>query len=265
MNKPLAKFFLTTSIAVSSGFAAEPLKLPVYSTFDGDADGWVSSSTAFQHFPNAGNPHGCIGLEDIGSDGNWAVAPAKFLGDWSALDEKGALFFDHKVYDPGTGNPLEKGDYIVRITGENGAQATWVKEGPEGATPWLSFRVPIRQSKWTLEDGTVWAELLANVTKLEIKMEMFGNTSGPIPLEHDKDAIDNVALAFVNQPCDLQIKMQPTLRFQTTKGLEYLIETSSDNENFKTLATITGTGNFVFYTDVRQLATRQFYRLVCPE
>lgn len=252
---------LLTSLLLTTLVHADTPKFPTFSIFDGDADGWVSSSTAFQHFPRAGNPDGCIGLEDEGSDGNWAVAPTKFLGDWSSLDENGALFFDHKVYDPGTGNPLINGDYIVRIHGDAGALATWTAPGPAGATQWKSFRLPIRESKWVLETGTNWDELLRNITKLEIKMEMFNNSGGTT---HDKDAIDNVALVANVNNCELlDIKMKPVVAFVSNLNKTYVIETSSDNENFKTLATIPGTGNLISYTDNRPLKARQFYRIIC--
>ncbi len=256
MKKITSLFALTIALT-----KADPIQLPVYSTFDGDADGWVSSSTAFQHYPQAGNPDGCIGLEDVGSDGNWAIAPAKFLGDWTALNERGAVFFDHKVFDPGTG-VLESYGYQVRISGPNGAQATWYGPTPTGATPWRSMRVPIRESAWTLSEGTNWSQLLRNVTKFEVKMEMFNNSGGT---SNDKDALDNIGLAIVDQGCNLAIQMRPTLRFQTVAGRIYVIETSRDNVTFTRLSTIQGTGNFVTYTDLRQLPKRQFYRLVCPQ
>lgn len=159
----------------------------VISDFDADLDGWVATgSGSLSHSAAGGNPNGFAQFDDIpgvGGDG-FLIAPAKFLGDWSALDGNGSLNWEHRI--------LTLGDVPTVVN----ARATIAGPGGEafyvGAlhqTTWTMFSAPIDSSDWVTSVGT-WNALLSNVTSLTIRIEAVHNNGAAL----DVDGIDNVQL-----------------------------------------------------------------------
>ena len=247
--------------------AQQTPNFPVYSEFDGDPDGWESTSSDLFHFPTGGSPDGWIGYEDQDSGGGEAIAPPKYLGNWSSLDEAGFITFRFRILRTGDSPGLEANPYRVTIFGENGDFAEWEADNPGTATDWIRFRVPLRESRWTLSPGADWGTILSNVTEFRIKMEMFSNLGG-IVNERERTGLDNVALMRFNPEgeCpELTIKYLPFFAFPTENNQNYRLECSQDGVNFFTLADFEGDGGMQFYTDRRLLGKRKFYRLRCAD
>lgn len=158
-----------------------------YSDFTTDLDGWTGQGTGvFSHSTTGGNPGGYARFLDNsgGGDTGWLAAPAKFLGDWSALDYGGVLAWHHRVVNAG-GSPT-LGNLQVRISGPGG-QATYT--GPLAQTAWSTITVPIDRNQWTLDSGG-WDALLLNVASLQVTIEGVLNQASP----GDTDGVDNVRL-----------------------------------------------------------------------
>ncbi len=160
----------------------------VISTFDTDMDGWTSDSPGEVTWEAAGgNPGGFLLFDDGGESGCDLIAPDKFLGDWSSLDGTGTIEYDHKVVSVGGGGHFIP--YYVYLHSPN-SHAIWTGDTPTGPTDWVHVVVPIEESQWVVDRGT-WDELLSNVTKLFIKIELFDNDGA----NYDEFAgVDNVAL-----------------------------------------------------------------------
>jgi len=159
-----------------------------------DLDGWTSNTPSEVTWAaSGGNPGGYARHEDSSSEGTFLWAPAKFLGDWSSLDGTGSLSFDHKLFTSGAG-VRTIAPYTVLLSGPAGA-AEWTSPGPSGTppfdTPWLSFTANLVESEWTITQGS-WTALLADVTQLEIIIEIIDST-GPGP-PWDISGLDNIVL-----------------------------------------------------------------------
>lgn len=163
---------VTLSIALFAIATAAPLDAQVISTFDTDLDGWriIGDNSALWQ-ATGGNPGGCLDVNDlaVGST-NYASAPSKFLGNWSAFTTADSIFFD--IYEVNTSGGAWIAVHHVRIEGPGGA--AWANDPritlPASQGVWLHIRVMMDPAAWTLESGT-WEGLLANVTSLRIMAE----------------------------------------------------------------------------------------------
>jgi len=164
--------------------SATAVTVPVTSDFDSDLDGWTGNIiwSAVD-----GNPDGYAKLVQTVPAPDDIVAPAKFLGDWSALDGVGQIGFDHRIFDEGD-NADEFYPYSVFIAGAGG-EARWEGPTPTGPTPWLHFDVPLQSGSWNVESGT-WSDLLDDVALLAVRIELVGNTTPG----YDEAGVDNVTL-----------------------------------------------------------------------
>jgi len=168
-------------VIISCG--ASPLPAQVISTFDTDLDGWriIGDNSAIWQ-STGGNPGGCLDVNDaaVGST-NYASAPSKFLGDWSAFTAADSVFFD--IYEVNTSGGAWVSVQQVRIEGPGGA--AWANDPrivlPAPQSVWIRVRVMMDPAAWTLESGT-WEGLLGNVTSLRIMAEWInGSESKFIP------------------------------------------------------------------------------------
>jgi len=192
----LARVFFGLGILLSSGYAAA-ITVPVTSTFDTDADGWTLKAGhvgTYQYVSSGGNPGGYVQYTDTGSTAGHIVAPAKFLGDWSNLDGVGTLSWDHTVVQQGTGTtsvPLR-----AFLIGSGGLDAAYIDGGSPTIGSWTTATADIVEADWTVTSGT-WAGLLANVTSLELRIEVFSGGVNPPP---EIEGIDNVILTAIPLP-----------------------------------------------------------------
>lgn len=265
-NMKIRHLILALAALSSPAWGQQTPSFPVVSSFDGGEDGWASTSSDLIYRASGGSPDGFLGYQDQDPGGGLAVAPPKYLGNWSTLNGAGFLTFEFRIFETGNGSDLTANPYRVIITGEDGTTATWERENPGTSTNWVTFQIPLIASNWTLEGQSTWEEVLANVVDLRIKVEMFGNSGGAT--EKDRNGLDNVALVRRNPEDDcpeLLIRHVPLFAFATEDNQQYCIELSSDGEQWNTLASFEGRGGIQFYTDRRLIGQRKFYRLVCKD
>lgn len=180
--------FLLWLVAESAGAT-----LIAESTFDVGLDGWTGLPSELSWAAAGGNPGGFARWQDASVSSLPLSAPAKFLGDWSALDGVGFLSFDQAIFLSGT--LTGRGNRGVSISGPGGI-AGWVGPLAPNGCPgqpdcgWTTFVVPLVESDWTVSSG-LWSDLLANVTSLQITPELYSNP--------DSSGLDNVRLATPDQ------------------------------------------------------------------
>lgn len=195
--RKIAGVFLlgVTTALMSAQLAAAPITVPVSSTFDADLDGWtplVPSETSFGS-PD-GNPGGYVRIDDATGTSGQILAPAKFLGDWSALDAVGKITFDHKLFSTGFIGSDGIVDYEINISG-TGNSARWTQAAPSGATDWVTLMAPILESEWLVTGS--WADLLASVSEFRVRIELVDNDNST---DRDIAGVDNVFLTGVTVP-----------------------------------------------------------------
>jgi len=168
-------------------FLVFTLQAQVLSDFEaGNVDGWVSEGDGvFLWEGGTGNPGGCFRVnDDATGDMNYAYAPVKFLGDWSAataLDTLSADFFDHKI----GGNQIQPA-YVFRISGPvDEAKAILSYTLP--LEVWHRIKVSLNPADWTMISGT-WSGLLQKVDELSLTMEYINGD--------EYCRLDNVRLTF---------------------------------------------------------------------
>lgn len=142
---------------------------------DGEFDGWSFSGTGgVSNAVFEGRPGRSIKISD-GSGSAVAYPPAKYIGDWSLLDNHAAqIIFDLNI-STHAGNALN-GDYFVKISGPDGEAKFPMNDAYLAAVDqWNTFIFPIDESYWTMESGT-WNGLLNWVNDLQIEMEFYDGT-----------------------------------------------------------------------------------------
>ncbi|MEZ5361400.1 MAG: laminin B domain-containing protein [Bryobacterales bacterium] len=152
----------------------------ITSTFDLNDEGWT------RNFPPSSIPGASLGDSDAAlardpagflriQDGNgplreFAVAPAKFLGDLSRFSNA-QLVYDFRHFDGGI--PVFRKE--VRILGA-GAVWSWFGDPPP-AEDWTKVVVPLEPGQWTRTSGTAtFEQTLSNVARIEISMD---HAAGP--------------------------------------------------------------------------------------
>jgi hypothetical protein len=188
---------LAATICLSSAALAAGDTVVVKSTFDTDLDNWTTNTTPdISWSAKGGNPGGMVAFTDVTSGvGTFLYAPAKFQSpavNYTKLDGKAYISYQHLMVKE-TGVEAV-GNYNIVISGPGGT-ATFagalaivlVKKNK-----WTTVVAPLVEADWVMSGGD-WASLLANVTSIQIPMEMVSNDGGSI----DKEAIDNVELVSV--------------------------------------------------------------------
>ncbi len=198
--------YLCTAVVLACSFTSSysaPILTPVSSTFDADLDGWTPTVPAdFSHQAAGGNPGGYVHMVDSGGGSGQITGPSKFLGDWSALDGKGRISFDHKLFQTGGySGPSKIVDYELNLIGSGGNSANWTSSGPTGTTDWVSIVANIVESDWTILTGS-WSNLLLDITELRVRVEMVDNAG--FPDSRDIAGVDNVSLS-VPEPTTLAL------------------------------------------------------------
>ncbi len=184
-------------LAAAPAGAACKLKTVVSSTFNKNLDGWTSNTPAEVVWRSSGgNPGGFVQFTDMTGATTYIDAPASYHGSYSALDGAGFITFQHAIlqevnvssYDP----------YQIFLSGPNGAAMFNGGTPTAASTGWLTVAAPLVAADWTVTSGT-WSGLLANVTDLQIVIELVGNNNSGTDIE----GIDNVAVA--SQSCGFGI------------------------------------------------------------
>lgn len=198
MNKranALAFGILIASLSALSSGAKEALAAPIESNFESGLDGWTvlpGDPGTLSYGLSGGNPGGYARYADDGPPTNTIVAPAKFLGDWTSLNQTGFLSWDHRIIDVGAGQ-LTYYTLKAFISGSGGS-ATF-DSGLFGTTDdWQTLNAPILAGSWIIDTGT-WADILRDVSNLELQIEGLANNGAGAA--GDIGGIDNVVLSAV--------------------------------------------------------------------
>ncbi|MDD3642749.1 MAG: FlgD immunoglobulin-like domain containing protein [Candidatus Krumholzibacteria bacterium] len=144
----------------------------VASTFDTDLDGWkINGDNTAVWQATGGNPGGCLDVNDQATGGmNWAIAPRKFLGDWSGFALTDSICFD--IYEVNTSGGAWVDVEHIWIEGPGGR--AWTKNSGLAIPPptgvWLNAKIPIDPAYWTVTEGT-WEGLVSDVTSVRIFAE----------------------------------------------------------------------------------------------
>lgn len=183
----------TIALGLFGQVDAAPIAVPVVSTFDAGLDGWTGDNPGELSFAAAGgNPGGFLRFDDNSPSGGEAFAPAKFLGDWSALDGIGSISYDQIVIS--TGSFFSVGSPTIALVGPGG-EATWTSPVPApNSCPgnlfcdWETVDAPLVEGLWSVTSGS-WENLLQDVTSFSIWGDLYGSLSVP-----DAEGLDNVRL-----------------------------------------------------------------------
>jgi hypothetical protein len=160
------------------------------STFDTSLDDWTSNTPSQVTWSKSGgNPDGFMLFEDATGASTVVDAPAAFLGNDSALNGVGTISYDDKIIAETGIQSISP--YEIDLSGPGGS-ATWTGATPKGVTGWVTLNVPFDEADWKINSGT-WTGLLADVTQLQIPIELVTNDT--IPGDTDHEGIDNVILS----------------------------------------------------------------------
>ena len=148
-----------------------------------DQDGIPSAAGSLLIYePLGGNPAdgGYARVQDAAPDASYVAAPSSYLGNWTALENKGSIVFDHQMlaFDGQTVN------FIIRLESSTGDEARWYSPAPAVAGGWKLIEANLVKSEWSIISGT-WNSLLQNVSEFRISIEVV------IGLE--STGIDNIA------------------------------------------------------------------------
>ncbi len=179
---------LALPLALALLLPLPPAVAQVSSTFDAGLDGWqVTGDNASTWQPTGGNPGGCLAVNDLAEgDYNYAVAPPRYLGDWSAATAADSLAVDYRL-ETLSGSPLSRSVFV--ISGPGGRAASAAVHPPE--LVWTTYQVALDPALWTVEAGD-WASILANVTSLRVNGEFVYGEEGLWA--------DNVTLSLTPSP-----------------------------------------------------------------
>lgn len=253
------------------GSPAGAATFPVGSTFDTTLEGWslvpVSGDAAVISLWIGGNPGGSVRFTDGGGGGTGTIrAPAKFLGDWSALDVFGHLEYEHRIVRLG-GEPVINPGFCVWIWGSDGSSAVW-RSNPDEVSPsttnWVRVVVPIAQSYWSVTGN--WSNLLRNVSRLELQIEQVINHNSPSE-PRDQDAIDNVFLFAGCPPATIRLS-EVEICWPSHSNKLYQVDFRSElttNMWLPLFTNIVGNGDTMcVYDKIQAGQPQRFYRLLCP-
>ena len=186
---------------VGSARGAANAGIVASSSFATDLDGWTSNTHAeISYQSTGGNPGGYIQFTDNTAASTNVFAPSKFLGNYLA-NGVSSLSFDFNIFAETHIQTLFP--YEADLSGPGGS-ATFLGPMPASVYPtgWVTVTAQISNTAtppagWTVNSGT-WLGLLANVTQVQIPIELITNVT--IPGDTDIEGIDNVILTSTGIP-----------------------------------------------------------------
>jgi PKD repeat protein len=191
LYKNVFQYLISGAIIFLSLFLLFPLSLnaQVFTDFDTDSlEGWrvVGDGQYFLEI-GSGNPGNCMRVDDdVTGLILKAIAPPKFIGDWSgagSADSIAADIFLHQI--SGSSLALE---WIFQISGPGGKAHTLSGGGNQPALDvWTHYSVPIDSNFWTISEGN-WNDLISDIDLLEVKAEFISG--------NEFVRLDNISLSF---------------------------------------------------------------------
>ncbi len=139
---------------------------------DGTFDGWFFEDTGSVTIENSGgNPGKCCEIDDEAGVLSQAIAPPKFTGDWTQLDEAAVFMVDLKTNQ----EALAFSDYLIKISGPYGEAIIPMDESlGETYNKWKTFSFLISETVWTVNSRS-WDSLLTNVEEVRLVTEYSNN------------------------------------------------------------------------------------------
>jgi len=185
---------IATTICLSSAAFARGDSVVAQTTFDTDLGGWTTNTPSdVQWNSSGGNPGGEALFTDLTSGvGTIMIAPSSFLSpavNFTKLNGKGYISYQHLMVKETGVQAI--GNYNIVMSGPGGT-ATFtgaVAIVLNRNNKWTTVVAPLVEADWVMSSGT-WTDLLANVTSIEIPMEMVSNEGGST----DKEAMDNIEI-----------------------------------------------------------------------
>jgi len=185
---------IATTICLSTAAFARGDSVVAQTTFDTDLGGWTTNTPSdVQWNSSGGNPGGEALFTDLTSGvGTIMIAPSSFLSpavNFTRLNGKGYISYQHLMVKETGVQAI--GNYNIVMSGPGGT-ATFtgaVAIVLNRNNKWTTVVAPLVEADWVMSSGT-WADLLANVTSIEIPMEMVSNEGGST----DKEAMDNIEI-----------------------------------------------------------------------
>jgi len=185
---------IATTICLSSAAFARGDSAVAQTTFDTDLGGWTTNTPSdVQWNSSGGNPGGEALFTDLTSViGTIMIAPSSFLSpavNFTKLNGKGYISYQHLMVKETGVQAI--GNYNIVMSGPGGT-ATFtgaVAIVLNRNNKWTTVVAPLVEADWVMSSGT-WTDLLANVTSIEIPMEMVSNEGGST----DKEAMDNIEI-----------------------------------------------------------------------
>jgi hypothetical protein len=162
----------------------------VISNFDtaDSLEGWrVVGDGVYYWESGTGNPGNCMRIDDDAT-GNYifAIAPLKFIGDWSNVNTNDSLTADiflHLINGSPTGPP-----WIFRISGPGGRAIALTGTSYQPVQDvWFHYAVSLDSTQWTVQEGS-WIALLPHITLLEVLVEFINGD--------EYVRLDNAGLSF---------------------------------------------------------------------
>lgn len=185
-----ANVLLTILFYVLLTEISAPLLAQVFSSFDtaDSLEGWHAVGDGVSYLESGtGNPDNCMRIDDDAT-GNiiYAIAPLKFVGNWSVstpTDSLTADIFLHRLSGSPTGP-----SWIFRISGPGGKAIALVGTSYQPVQDsWTHYAVSLDSTQWTIREGT-WSSLLPHITLLEMMAEFINGD--------EYVRFDNIGLSF---------------------------------------------------------------------
>lgn len=196
MNRRTVAFVsFAALIGLSGGAFAKGDSVVVQTTFDSDLGGWTTNTQPdVKWSATGGNPGGEALFTDVTIGvGTIMIAPSNFLSpavNFTKLDGKAYISYQHQmVKETGV---LGTGNYNIVMSGPGGT-ATFggaLSIVLDKKNPWITVVAPLVEADWVMAAGGSWSALLANVTSIQIPMEMVSNSSDST----DQEAMDNIEI-----------------------------------------------------------------------
>ena len=153
--------------------------------FNSDLEGFgtsTSSEFTWQAAAESGFG-GYVEFNDTSSISGFLYAPEAWLGDLSAFDGNSTFSFDHRVIAASSGTSRIPYELIIRGAG---GTARWTSAAI-ATNDWVTHDIEFEAESFDVS-GATWAEILSDVSSIELRVEIVANGSG----QTDIEAIDNI-------------------------------------------------------------------------
>jgi len=179
------EYVLMDNVSISFNPVILPVLPVVITDYENGAyDGWYFEDAGSTSIVTSdGNPGKYCRINDQAGVLSQGIAPPKFLGDWTLLEDNAAFMIDvrtNQSFADGVG-------FFIKITGPGGEAIIPIDPGLADAfNQWKTFSYMISESAWIVNSGT-WNALLQNVEEIRITLEYTDNS--------DIIDIDNVRIS----------------------------------------------------------------------